>query len=274
MEYLLFNDWYGWGVLLFTVATVLWMILRNRSSHRTSRQSTKVATARLRPNPTSSNAPSKRKIRITRRESAWHKKTEIPEFNKIVDASNCRIFDVRSLWTDTIIAEIYLKEDFCKSLQEYLLSFDPESSGRIHQVSTEVGGFLLGKYAREHDTSAYRVVVETFVPIASEDEHQLRLEFDTHSLSVTLGSAQDQHPDQILVGWFHTHPGHGLFLSNLDLAIQRGFFNEDFQFAMEIDSLSPRLDLGFFTHKRNGEINYLKEDENWFSWRNIERELL
>jgi hypothetical protein len=57
------------------------------------------------------------------------------------------------------------------------------------------------------------------------------------------------------------------------LAIQRGFFNEKFQFAMEIDSLTPDLDLAFFTYQHNGQINNTREPMNSFSWRKLEERI-
>ena len=218
--------------------------------------------------------PAKPRIKITRRDTTWNQKTSLPLFNKIlVDHKNVA-FDTNLLWPDTIINKIYLKAEFCQSLHSYLLSFAPGKNRRIDKIDTEVGGFLLGKYTQVSETDTFQVIVETFVSINSEQAHHLHLAFDTHSLSVKLGEAQDRHPDQVVVGWFHTHPGHGLFLSKLDLAIHKGFFNEPFQFAMEIDSLSPSLDLGFFTHKKNGEINHTKHEGGWFSWRKIEKEIL
>ena len=47
-------------------------------------------------------------------------------------------------------------------------------------------------------------------------------------------------PAMDVIGWFHTHPGHGLFLSNSDLSVQK-HFSQPYQIAMEIDSLTERL---------------------------------
>ena len=45
-----------------------------------------------------------------------------------------------------------------------------------------------------------------------------KIEIGTQTLVQELGDAQDTHPDKDVIGWFHTHPGHGLFLSNSDLS--------------------------------------------------------
>lgn len=57
--------------------------------------------------------------------------------------------------------------------------------------------------------------------------------------------------DKLRVGWHHTHPGYGIFLSNMDLFIHRNFFNLPWMIAMVVD---PRQEtLGFFQWKR-GQI--------------------
>lgn len=41
--------------------------------------------------------------------------------------------------------------------------------------------------------------------------------------------------DEKIVGWYHTHPGFGIFLSGMDLFIQDNFFNLPFQVAFVYD---------------------------------------
>jgi proteasome lid subunit RPN8/RPN11 len=47
-----------------------------------------------------------------------------------------------------------------------------------------------------------------------------------------------------VVGWHHTHPGFGVFLSGYDLFIHQHFFREPWQIALVIDP--QRQELGFF----------------------------
>jgi proteasome lid subunit RPN8/RPN11 len=47
-----------------------------------------------------------------------------------------------------------------------------------------------------------------------------------------------EHPDLRIVGWYHTHPGFGVFLSDMDLFIHRHFFNAPCQIAFVYDPLS------------------------------------
>ena len=53
-----------------------------------------------------------------------------------------------------------------------------------------------------------------------------------------------KHPDRIIVGWYHTHPGFGIFLSNMDAFIHENFFSFPWQPAYVFD---PQAETdGFF----------------------------
>ncbi len=109
----------------------------------------------------------------------------------------------------------------------------------------EVGGVLLGDVRQEAG--------QLFVVIT----HALRAEFatETHGhLTFTQKTwlkihqmHEAQYPDKTIVGWYHTHPGWTIFLSDWDLFIHRNFFKQPWQIALVLD---PSLDrAGFFVWK-------------------------
>ncbi len=53
-----------------------------------------------------------------------------------------------------------------------------------------------------------------------------------------------QFPDLRIVGWYHTHPGHGIFLSEMDIFLHESFFGLPWQTAFVYDPRSG--DEGFF----------------------------
>ena len=69
------------------------------------------------------------------------------------------------------------------------------------------------------------------------------------------------HPDARIVGWYHTHPGFGIFLSGMDLFIQDNFFNLPWQVAFVYDPTSEEEGL-FVWHagKSEPEPFLLQED--------------
>src|SRR5205823_14556508 len=52
------------------------------------------------------------------------------------------------------------------------------------------------------------------------------------------------HPGLDIVGWYHTHPDFGIFLSGHDLFIHQHFFNQPLQVAYVVDPI--RQTRGFF----------------------------
>ncbi|WP_267145445.1 Mov34/MPN/PAD-1 family protein [Myxococcus guangdongensis] len=60
-----------------------------------------------------------------------------------------------------------------------------------------------------------------------------------------------KHPDAQIVGWYHTHGGFGIFLSEMDTFIHRNFFSQPHQVAYVYDPLAGTE--GFF-HGLSGEL--------------------
>jgi len=84
----------------------------------------------------------------------------------------------------------------------------------------------------------------------------------------------DKYKELALIGWFHTHPGHGVFLSKPDLNICNNIFPEPYQFAMVMDTIktasNEKYHVGLFTKKINGEMNNIKEKKTGFvQWQDV-----
>jgi proteasome lid subunit RPN8/RPN11 len=54
-----------------------------------------------------------------------------------------------------------------------------------------------------------------------------------------------QYPDLRIIGWYHTHPGHGIFLSEMDIFLHESFFGLPWQCALVYDPKSG--DAGVFS---------------------------
>ena len=59
-----------------------------------------------------------------------------------------------------------------------------------------------------------------------------------------------RYPDQRIVGWYHSHPGFGVFLSEHDLFIHRNFFSDPAQIAWVYDPHSDEE--GCFAWEKEG----------------------
>ena len=112
----------------------------------------------------------------------------------------------------------------------------------------EQGGFLLGGL---HEHRGPYVEVRGFLPAARADSSATSVTF-THETWADMTRRVDEYfPDERVVGWMHTHPRLGVFLSSYDLFIHRHFFSQPWQIALVIDPCSEEL--GFFQWRR-GEI--------------------
>lgn len=115
-------------------------------------------------------------------------------------------------------------------------------------VTRERGGFLLGAVYGE---TPHYVVVRHFHPALEAPGDLSSLKF-THETWAGLRREIETHfPSETLLGWQHTHPGMGVFLSGYDMFIQRHFFSQSWQIALVVDP--RRQEFGFF-HWRQGEV--------------------
>jgi len=91
-------------------------------------------------------------------------------------------------------------------------------------MSRERGGFLLGGVYGEKPQYA---VVRHFHPALEAQGSLTSLTF-THDTWATLTrEIAANFPGESILGWQHTHPGLGVFLSGYDLLIQKNFFVHD-----------------------------------------------
>ena len=105
-------------------------------------------------------------------------------------------------------------------------------------TSREVGGVLIGRL------EAGRAVIEAYVPALRASSDAAHLTFTHDTWSQILDTVDRDFADQQIVGWYHSHPGHGVFLSGYDLFIQRSFFSDPRMPALVIDPLAG--DAGWF----------------------------
>jgi len=99
------------------------------------------------------------------------------------------------------------------------------------RVDVEVGGFLLGRI------SGGDVEVTDARPALAATSAQTHLTITHEAWEEILNALDSDYPGLAIVGWYHTHPGFGLFLSDYDIFIQANFFSAPGQFAMVIDPL-------------------------------------
>lgn len=99
------------------------------------------------------------------------------------------------------------------------------------RVDVEVGGFLLGRI------EGSKTEVLDAKPALSATSAQTHLTITHEAWNDILAVLDTQFAGMAIVGWYHTHPGFGLFLSDYDIFIQANFFPSAGQFALVVDPL-------------------------------------
>jgi proteasome lid subunit RPN8/RPN11 len=99
-------------------------------------------------------------------------------------------------------------------------------------LTRETGGFLLG--GLHHDRQVY-VELRAFLPAAGTASRATSLRFTHDTWAAMTRQVEVDHPDELVVGWHHTHPGLGVFLSAYDMFIHRHFFSQPWQIALVVD---------------------------------------
>lgn len=135
---------------------------------------------------------------------------------------------------------------------EFRLYLDPEVHAGISQhakadTSVEICGVLVGHWRRdEHGPYA---IVENYIRCESATSKFAEVTF-THESWAQINQEMDTHfEEKRIVGWYHSHPDFGIFLSERDCFIHEHFFSGAGQVAYVVD---PVRDLeGVFAWKNN-----------------------
>lgn len=143
--------------------------------------------------------------------------------------------------------------------------------------SREVGGILVGNaYVADGYTCVEITNCIPAPPAGRGQSSAVHFQFTPDTWCAMLG-VKDREFDQLrVVGWYHSHPGHGIFLSRgMDTEIQSGFFAQVWQVALVYDPI--RHEGGFFIWQNREitpapgfyEIFDGKPAASYISWRNV-----
>lgn len=118
----------------------------------------------------------------------------------------------------------------------------------IHHLSidpyNETGGVFVGQayFCKETNTHYTEIIGSIAAPhtIGNRVHFQLTAE----SWPDIFKNHKQNYPTTTILGWYHSHPGHGVFLSGTDLNTQRSTFNKVWQISTVYDTLHK--DIGYF----------------------------
>lgn len=126
---------------------------------------------------------------------------------------------------------------------EVLVHLEPDVAAFIEEfahtdMDRELGGVLLGTYNVLN--GSYLVSIKAAIEGRHMGDSQTNVTFTKKSWDY-IDSARDKHfPDLQIVGWFHTHPGYGVFLSKYDVFLHKSSFPEPWQVAYVTDPIARK----------------------------------
>ena len=140
--------------------------------------------------------------------------------------------------TDDLSKRIYIHQNVYKQIKKFAHD----------KLTVESGGFLIGE-AIEEMGKTY-IVVSGFIEAKYSEGTPTTLTFTHDTWDYVNNTLTAKFKKKRIVGWIHTHPDFGVFLSEYDLFIQDNFFGEDYEIAYVIDPI--RSEEGFYV-RENGK---------------------
>lgn len=155
-------------------------------------------------------------------------------------------------WT---AVDILIDEPALRAAQAHALS----------SLNREVAGVLIGERPEKQPDGRYLVHIFDTIIAKHTVMNGASVTYTPESWRYMNDRLREKYPDDtaVIVGWYHTHPGFGIFLSGMDLFIHQNFFTQVWHVAYVLD---PRARTsGFFCWDRNKE-HVSRCDFPWPAW--------
>jgi proteasome lid subunit RPN8/RPN11 len=152
-------------------------------------------------------------------------------------------------------ADILLDEAPLRAMQAHALS----------SLDREVAGVMVGRQPEKQPDGRYIVHVIDSIAAKYTVMNGASVTYTPDSWRYLNDTLWERYPDEtaVMVGWYHTHPGFGIFLSGMDLFIHQNFFTQIWHIAYVLD---PRARTsGFFCwNRQKTKVN--RYDFIWPEW--------
>ena len=140
-----------------------------------------------------------------------------------------------------------------------------------NKTQNESGGVLMGTVIREFGKT--NILISGFIEAKHCEATPTTLTFTHDTWEFIHKEADKRFPGKKILGWIHTHPNFGIFLSEYDKFIHTNFFSEENQIAYVVDPIQKiegfyfwingKLERckGFYIYDKTGaKINVEKEN--------------
>ena len=137
-------------------------------------------------------------------------------------------------------ADILINEPAMRDAQAHALS----------SLDREVAGMLIGPRPEKQPDGRYVVHITDIIIARHTRMMGASVTYTPESWRYVTDRLRENYPNEeaVIVGWYHTHPGFGIFLSGMDLFIHQNFFTQKWHVALVLDPRACRM--GFFCWDR------------------------
>ncbi|MBK7920291.1 MAG: Mov34/MPN/PAD-1 family protein [Chloroflexi bacterium] len=152
-------------------------------------------------------------------------------------------------------ADILMDEPAFRAAQAHALS----------SPNREVAGVLVGPRPEKQPDGRYVVhIIDTIIAKYTVMQGA-SVTYTPESWRYMNDKLRERYPDEtaVMVGWYHTHPGFGIFLSGMDQFIHQNFFTQIWHIAFVLDPQANKS--GFFCWDRQ-KTRVSPVDYEWPSW--------
>jgi proteasome lid subunit RPN8/RPN11 len=141
-------------------------------------------------------------------------------------------------------------------------AFRDAQAHSLSSMDREVAGVLIGPQPEKQPDGRYVVHIVDTIIAKHTRMHGASVTYTPESWRYVNDKLAERYPDEsaVIVGWYHTHPGFGIFLSGMDLFIHQNFFTQKWHVALVLDPQARRS--GFFCWDRQ----MTKVDTYDFPW--------
>ncbi len=125
-------------------------------------------------------------------------------------------------------------------------------------TTVEICGVLVGNV--HHDRISPYLLIDGVIPGDKATNKQTQVTFTAETWDGIQKVMERDHAGKKIVGWYHTHPGFGVFLSGMDLFIQDNFFNLPWQVAWVYDPIARIDGMFIWREGRSEKVDFLIEE--------------
>ncbi len=128
----------------------------------------------------------------------------------------------------------------------------------LHLVGSpdvETGGVLVGHPFRVlgNESKTFIVIVGS-IRQDSDNRSVGHFTVNPREIATTRAEMEKKYPGLVAVGWYHSHPRHGIFLSGQDMIIVRSIYNAEWHVALVVDPTRKTSVAKFFRGSEGEEL--------------------